>query len=124
LIGLFEQGDALSVLFDMTERGRRTDLPTYYADGGGVLPLPEIFQAARIEEIDSSLAATPPEAWDYVVIFSRGQFDEHRIMLEQRVRKLEVVRHTGPTLVERFLQTVNPKYTHSRESWLCRIVRP
>lgn len=124
LIGLFEQGDARSVLFDMTERGRRTDLPTYYADGGGSRLMPEMFQAARIEEIDSVLAAGGPGTWDYVVVFSRGQFDEHRIMLEQRLGKLELVRHTGPTLVEDFLQAVNPKYTHSRESWLCRVVQP
>lgn len=123
LVGLFEEGDAQSVLFDMTERGRRTDLPMYYADGGGVRTMPEMFQATRIEEIDSLVSVNGAGAWDYVVIFSRNEFDQHLQMLEQRIGPLEVIRHTGPTLVETFLQTVNPKYTHSRESWLCRTVQ-
>jgi hypothetical protein len=122
LIGIYEGGDARSVLFDMTERGRRTDLPLYYLDGGGVRTMPLIFQATTVHEIDSANAIGKTNQWDYVVVFSRGTFDEHRAMLEARLGPLEVVRHTGPTLVERMLLTVNPRYTHSRESWLCRVV--
>jgi hypothetical protein len=121
LIGLYEQGDAESVLFDMTERGRPTDLPLFYLDGGGIRKMPEIFQATNTDEIDSVRALGTAQKWNYVIVFSRGRFEEHRMMLEERLGTIEILSYTGPTLIERTLLTLNPKYTHSRESWLCRI---
>ncbi len=120
LIGLYEQGDAKSVLFDLTERGRRTDLPLYYLDGGGVRAMPEVFQAVDAAEIDSLAAVSGTAKLDYAVVFSSGKFEEHRAMLEKRLGPIEIIRHTGPTLIEMALLFLNPKYTHSRESWLCR----
>jgi hypothetical protein len=123
LIGLYEQGNALAVLFDMTERGRQTDLPLYYLDGGGIGATPVIFQAVNVGEIDSLSVSPDARTWKYVVVFSRGGFEEHRAMLEARLGPLEIVRHIGPTLIEKALLFFNPKYTHSRESWLCVVGR-
>ncbi len=119
LIAVFEQGDATGVILDMSERGRRTDLPLFYLDGGGVKVQPKIFQATDIDQIYNLL--TTSADWNYLVYFGYPELGPG--MLPDRYgRHLEIIRHTGPTLVERALLKLNPKYTHSRESWLCKIV--
>lgn len=118
LIGIFERGDATGVIVDLTERGRRTDLPLFYLDGGGVRKLPQVFQATSMHEIDSLLETS--STWNYLIYFGDSRLGAG--MLPDRYgRDLEIVRHTSPTLVERALLYFNPKYTHSRESWLYRL---
>ena len=120
MIGLFEEELATGVIVDVSERGRRTDLPTFYLDGGGVRAMPEVVQATSMSQIDSLIQDS--ERWSHIVYFGYPELGPG--MLPDRYgQHLEIVRHTGPTLVEKALLTLNPKYTHSRESWLCRIVR-
>jgi hypothetical protein len=118
LIGAYEQGDATGVIVDVSERGRRTDLPLFYLDGGGVREIPAVFQAVNIDQVDSLLMAS--EQWNYLIYFGRPPHDDAQLSQRYGI-PLTIVRHTGPTLVERALLWLNPKYTHSRESWLCRI---
>lgn len=120
LIGLYEQESVTGVIVDVSERGRRTDLPMFYLDGGGVRAMPIVEQATSMAQIDSLLRDS--ESWSHIVYF--GSPESGSGMLRDRYgRKVEIVRHTGPTIVERALLKLNPKYTHSRESWMLRIVR-
>lgn len=121
LIGLFEEREVGGVIVDVTVRGRTTDLPLFYLDGGGVRPMPEIVQCSDMNDIYAMLDSSA--VWSHIVYFGTPTLGPG--MLPDRYgQHLEIVRHTGPTLVEKTLLKFNPKYTHSRESWLCRILRP
>lgn len=116
LIGLFEEEQVSGVIVDVSVRGRKTDLPLYYLDGGGAKPMPEIVQCTNMDEIYSLQDSS--SVWSHIVYFGP------EVLPDRYGVDFDVVRHTGPTLVERALLKLNPKYTHSRESWLLRIKRP
>jgi 4-amino-4-deoxy-L-arabinose transferase-like glycosyltransferase len=121
LIGLFEEPQVSGVFVDVSVRGRKTDLPLFYLDGGGVRPMPQIVQCTDMNEMYTQLGTS--SAWSHIVYFGTPVLGPD--MLPDRYGQyLNVVRHTSPTLIERALLKLNPKYTHSRESWLCRIVQP
>ena len=122
LIGLFEQEEVTGVIVDLSERGRRTDLPLFYADGGGAKPLPRLFQATTKAQRDSLLESSDGDQWSHMIVFTRSE-QLVDVMPDSLGRHTEILRHTGPTLVEQALLKLNPKYTHSRESWLLRIER-
>jgi hypothetical protein len=123
LIGLFEQENVTGVIVDLSERGRRTDLPLFYADGGGVKSFPTLFQTTTEAERDSLLESPDGRQWSHIIVFARSD-SIASVMPEKLDQQIDVLRHTGPTLVEQALLKLNPKYTHSRESWLLRIKRP
>lgn len=120
LIGLFEQKRVSGVIVDLSVRGRRTDLPLFYLDGGGVRALPPVFQSTHMSQIDSLFDSST--IWSHVIYFGNSEMGPG-ILLDRYGQHLEIIRHTGPTLVEKALLALNPKYTHSRESWLYRIAR-
>jgi hypothetical protein len=92
----------------------------FYLDGGGVRAMPNVVQATSMAQMDSLFQDS--EGWSHIVYF--GCPESGADMLRDRYgRDVDIVRHTGPTLVEKALLRLNPKYTHSRESWLLQVFK-
>ena len=123
---LYEREDARGVVVDFTERG--TLLPLYYLDGADPSrPRPEIYRAYSPADFDSlrlrHLGAMGPPVvpLNYVIIFSQGKLEEHLKVINDHLARANVLAHISPSLADRILLWLNPKYNHSKEAWVCRL---
>ena len=123
---LYEQGDARGVVADFTEQG--TLLPLYYLDGANPLrPRPVVYRVYGPADFDSlrmrhnGLIQPPIEPLNYVLIFSRGKLEEHLKTVNSHLGRVKVIAHIVPSLADRILLRLNPKYNHSKEAWVCRL---
>ncbi|MCI0406460.1 MAG: glycosyltransferase family 39 protein [candidate division Zixibacteria bacterium] len=123
---LYERRDAQGVVVDFTERG--TLLPLYYLDGADPShPRPEVYRAYTPADFDTlrlrhlgknGPPVVPP---NYVIIFSQGRLEEHLKVINGHLGRAEVLTHITPSLADRILLWLNPKYNHSKEAWVCRL---
>jgi hypothetical protein len=125
-IYLYERGDAKGVVVDFTERG--TLLPLYYLDGADPSrPRPHVYRAYTPADFDTLrlryLGKTGPPVvpLNYVIIFSQGKLEEHLKVINEHLGRAEVLTHISPSLVDRVLLWLNPKYNHTKEVWVCRL---
>jgi len=58
---------------------------------------------------------------NYVIIFSRGKLEEHLKVINDHLARAKVLAHISPSLADRILLWLNPKYNHSKEAWVCRL---
>ena len=123
---LYERGDVCGVVVDFTERG--TLLPLYYLDGADPSrPHSEVYRAYSAAGFDSlrlrhSGKIGPPVApLNYVIIFSQGKLEKHLKMITENLGRVTVLAHISPSLADRILLWLNPKYNHSKEAWVCRL---
>lgn len=123
---LYEQGDARGVVADFTEQG--TLLPLYYLDGADPSrPWPVVYRAYDPVDFDSlrlrhlGIIGPPVGPLNYVIIFSQGKLEEHLKMINGHLGRAEVIAHIAPSLADRILLWLNPKYNHSKEAWVCRL---
>ncbi len=123
---LYERGDAKGVVVDFTERG--TLLPLYYLDGADPSrSRPEIYRAYGPVDFDSlrlrhlGIIGPPVMPLNYVIIFSQGKLNEHLKTINDHLGLAEVIAHISPSLADRILFWLNPKYNHSKETWVCRL---
>ena len=125
-IYLYERVDTHGVVVDFTERG--TLLPLYYLDGADPSrPKPEIYRVYTSADFDTlhlrhlGKIGPPVVPLNYVIIFSQGKPEEHLKMINDHLGRVSVVAHIPPTLADRILLRLNPKYNHSKEAWVCRL---
>jgi len=123
---LYERGDARGVVVDFTERGAL--LPLYYLDGADPSrPRQEIYRAYTPAYFDSlrlrhlGIIGPPVVPLNYVIIFSQGKLEEHLKVINDHLARAEVLAHIPPSLADRILLWLNPKYNHSKEAWVCRL---
>lgn len=123
---LYERGDAKGVVVDFTEQG--TLLPLYYLDGADpTRPRPEIYEAYSPTDFDSlrlrrqGRIGPAVGPLDYVIIFSRGKLEEHLKMIEEHLGRVKILAHISPSLADWILERLNPKYNHSKETWVGRL---
>jgi hypothetical protein len=111
---LGEQADVRGVAVDCTRRNL-TLLPDCYA---GFPPPPVQVHTVRPESATPFLSDTV----NYLLVFA----DDYPAAELMRWRELagpwELVRESPPSMVDRFLEWINPKYNHSNRSWLFRKV--
>jgi len=125
-IRLYERGDAEGVVADFTEQG--TLLPLYYLDGAEASrPGPEVYRAYTPADFDSlrlrhhGIIGPPVLPLNYVIVFSQGKLGEHLKTISDHLGRAEIVAHISPSLADRILLRLNPKYNHSKEAWVCRL---
>jgi hypothetical protein len=123
---LYERGDARGVVVDFTEKG--TLLPLYYLDGADPERLrPQVYRVYSTTDFDtlrqrhSGLLEPPVAPLNYAIIFSQGKLEEHLKMITEHLGRVTVLAHIPPSLADRILLWLNPKYNHSKEAWVCRL---
>jgi hypothetical protein len=126
LLEVYHRADARALVADMTEQA--PGLPLYYLDGGDLRRSIPVYHVKTVEEfpgVASLLADSVGTVAGsvYVVVFTSRRLPEHLERLASVFGPVEVVRHVRPGPVERALRALNPRYHHSKESWLVR-VRP
>lgn len=126
LLEVYHRADARALVADLTEQA--PGLPLYYLDGGNPNRNIPVYRVKTVEELPRVAALLADSAGSgcgsvYMVVFTAGRLPEHLERLADAFGPIEVVRHCRPGPVERVLRALNPRYHHSKESWLVR-VRP
>ncbi|HEX9749879.1 MAG TPA: glycosyltransferase family 39 protein [candidate division Zixibacteria bacterium] len=122
---IYERGDATGIIADYTERATR--LPEYYLDGAHRTPRPIVYPVRSTAQLDTlrlralGMLPEPISGINYAVIFSRGNPDVHVEMLREHFGEVEIIKHIEPSIADRLLNLFNPRYNHSKESWVALI---
>jgi len=114
---LSKQDDIKTVLIDRVERKR------YLAISYAGYIKPEYVKINRWDDFDRLVGQSQMfDSANYFVIFSDENLQEHLDSLSNYYGGLEKVFHSPPSLMDRTLHFLNPKYNHTNEAWVYKKV--
>ncbi|MBZ0263203.1 glycosyltransferase family 39 protein [bacterium] len=100
-------------------------LPHFYAQK----PRSEFFYVFKQNDFDKletklkDMDTTNSIEYTHAIIFSHKNPEQYKQRLEGMVGSLELQKHIGPSLADWILHKLNPKFNHSKESWIYRVNR-